>query len=102
MHALALRVHASCICTYARVPETMKCKFFYILGFGTNPTSFKGHSKPPFSEYKKPYMVPFQNTQKILRENTRFTSNCESKREIFTKHPHVNIFLIKAFSRLDL
>ena len=47
-------------------------------------------------------MVPFQDTQKILRENTRFTRNSESKREFFTKHPQVNIFLIEAFSGLDL
>ena len=47
-------------------------------------------------------MVPFQNTQKNLRENTRFTRNSESKREFFTKHPQVNSFLIEAFSSLDL
>ena len=29
-----------------------------------NPTLFGSHSKPPFSQYKKPYMVPFQHTQK--------------------------------------
>ena len=58
--------------------------------------------KPPFSNYKMPYMVTFQKTQKILRKNTRFTRNSESKREFFTKHPQVNIFLIKAFSSFDL
>ena len=47
-------------------------------------------------------MVPFQKTQKILRENTRFTRNSISKREFFTKHPQVNIFLIEAFSGIDL
>ena len=47
-------------------------------------------------------MVPFQKTQKILRENTRFTRNSKSKREFFTKHPQVNIFLIEAFSGIDL
>ena len=47
-------------------------------------------------------MIHFQNTQKILQENTRFTRNSESKREFFTKHPQVNSFLIEAFSSLDL
>ena len=47
-------------------------------------------------------MVPFQKTQKILRENTRFTRNSKSKREFFTKLPQVNIFLIEAFSGIDL
>ena len=47
-------------------------------------------------------MVPFQNTQKILGENTRFTRNSESKREFFTKHAQVNYFLIEAFFNLDL
>ena len=42
-------------------------------------------------------MVPFQNTQKIIRENTKFMRNCESKREFVTKHPEVNIFLNEAF-----
>ena len=45
-------------------------------------------------------MVPFQNTQKILRENTRFTRNSESKREFFTKHPQVNIFWSRPFLAL--
>ena len=58
--------------------------------------------KPLFLNYKKPYMIPFQKTQKILRENIRFTRNSESKREFFTKHFEVNNFLIKAFSGLDL
>ena len=35
-------------------------------------------------------------------ENIRFTRNSEPKREFFTKHPQVNIFLIEAFSGLDL
>ena len=47
-------------------------------------------------------MVHFQNTQKILRENLKFTRNSESKREIFTKHPQVNFLLIETFSGLDL
>ena len=67
-----------------------------------NPTSSGKYSKPPFSQYKKPYMVPFQNTQKILRENLKFTRNNESKREFFTKHPQVNFLLIGNFSGLDL
>ena len=45
-----------------------------------NPTSSGSRSKPPFSHYKKPYMVLFKNTQKIVRENLKFTRNIESKR----------------------
>ena len=61
-----------------------------------------GRFKPLFSNYKMPYMVPLQKTQKILRENSRFTRNSKSKREFFTKHLQVNIFLIEAFSGFDL
>ena len=57
---------------------------------------------PNFFQYKKPYMVPFQNTLKILRENLKVTRNSESKREMFTKHPQVNFLLIETFSSLDL
>ena len=67
-----------------------------------NPTLPGSRSKLPFSNYKRPYIVAFQNTQKILRENIRFTRNSESKRKFFTKHFEVNNFLIKAFSGLDL
>ena len=86
-----------------RVLEIYERKFFtLILRFGTNPTLSRSCSKPLFSHYIKPYMAPFQNTQKILRENLRFTSNSESKREFFTKHPQVNFILIGKFSGLDL
>lgn len=89
--------------THARVPETMKDKFSALkLRFGINPTSFESHSKSPFSQYKKPYMVYFQKTQKILRENLKFTRSSESKREFFTKHPQVNFLLIRTFFGLDL
>ena len=62
-----------------------------------NPASSGSRSKPLFFNYIKPYMVPFQNTQKILRENLRFTRNIELKKESFTKHPEVNFYLIGAF-----
>ena len=82
----------------ARVLETMKGKFFALmLRFGTNLTSSRRHFKLPFSNYIKPYMVPFQNTQKILKENLKFTRNIESKREFFTKHSQVNFHLIVTF-----
>ena len=97
-HVSDLRTQALCMCTHFRFLETMKGKFSVLkLRFGMNPTSSRSHSKPPFFQYKKPYMVPFQNTQKIIRENTKFMRNCESKREFVTKHPEVNIFLIEAF-----
>ena len=67
-----------------------------------NSTSSGSHSKPPLFNYVKPYIVTFQNTQKILRENTRFIIDSESKTEFFTKYSQVNIFLIETFSDLDL
>ena len=67
-----------------------------------NPTSFRSRSKPPVFNYIKAYIVAFQNTQKMLRENPRFTRNSESKREFFTKHPQDKKFLIKAFFGLNL
>ena len=81
------------ICTHARVPEDMKGKFFAL------KTEIWNES--PFSQYKQPYMIPFQNTQKILQENLRFIRN-ESKREFFTKHSQVNFLLIRTFFDLDL
>ena len=81
------------MCMHVRVSKTMKDKFSALkLSFGMNPTLSRSNSKPSFSQYKKPYMVPFQNTEKILRENKRFTRNSESKKEFFTKHFQVNIF----------
>jgi len=73
--------------THTRVPKTMKDKFFTLkLRFGTNPTSFGSRSKLQFSHYIKPYMVPIQNIQKILRKNLRFTRNSESNRKFFKIH----------------
>ena len=52
----------------------MKDKFSTIMGrFGMNPTSSVSHSKPHFFNYKKPYMVDFQNTQKSHEKSLRFT-----------------------------
>ena len=67
-----------------------------------NPTSLGNRSKPPCSNYIKSYIVAFQKTQKILRENKRFTRNSEPKREVFTKRPQVNFLLIGAFYGLNL
>ena len=92
-HASDLHTHASDLYTHARVLETTKGKFSALkLRFGMNPTLFGSRSKPLFSQYKKPYMVHFQNTQKVLRESIRFTRNSESKREFFTKHPNSIFF----------
>ena len=102
-HAPDPCTQASCMRTHARVPKTMKGKFSTLkLRLGTNPTSSESHSKPSFSQYKKLYMVPSQNTQKILRENLRFIRNSKSKKESFTKHPQVNFLLIVTFFGLDL
>ena len=82
--------------------KPMKGKFSTLmLRFGMNPISSGSHSKPPFSQYKKPYMAHFQNIQKILRENLRSTRNSDSKNEFFTKHPQVNFISIETFSDLD-
>ena len=62
-----------------------------------NPTSSGSHSKPLFFNYIKPYMVHFQNKQKILRKSLGFTRNSESKKEFFHKHLQVNFYLIWAF-----
>ena len=87
----------------ARVSETYEGKFSTLmLRFGMNPTSSGRHSKPLFSHYIKSYMAPFQNTQKILKENIRFIGNSESKREFFIKHPQVKFILIGTFFGLDL
>ena len=86
-----------------QIPKTKQGKFSTLmLRFGTNPTSSGSYSKPLFSNYKWPYMVYFQNAQKFHMKILRFTSNSESKREFFTKHPQVNFLLIRAFSGLDL
>ena len=54
MHAYAytgMRMHV-------RVLEIVKDKFSALnFVFGTNPTSSRSHSKTPFSNYKKPYMI---------------------------------------------
>ena len=45
--------------------RAMKDKFFALkLRFGMNPTPFGSHSKPSFSQYKKLYMVHFQETHR--------------------------------------
>ena len=66
-----------------------------------NPTSSRSHFKPLFFNYIKPYMICFENTEKILRENLKFTRNSGSKRKLFTKHAQVNFILIETFSGLD-
>ena len=58
------------------------------------------HSKPPFFNYIKPYIVAFQNTQKILRENTRFTRNSESKRDFSQNVLKSMYFLLRPFLAL--
>ena len=53
--------------------KPMKGKFSAsMLRFGRNPILSGSHSKPLFSQYIKPFIAHFQNTQKILRENLRF------------------------------
>ena len=109
-HTQDLHAHASCIRThtwaYVRIlgfQKLWKTSFFELkFSFGTNPTAFRSRSKTPFSDYKKPYMVPFWKTQKILKENTRFTKNSESKREIFHKTSSSQYFSNWGLSGLDL
>jgi len=68
--------------THVRVLETMKDSALK-MDFGMNPTSNGSRSKPLFSHYIKPYIVAFQNTQKILRDNLRFIRHSESKRVFY-------------------
>ena len=72
----------------ARVSKTYERQVFYINVEVWNEFHiiWEPFQTPIFSLYKA-IMAPFQNTQKILRENLRFTKNSESKREFFTKHP---------------
>ena len=68
-----------------------------------NPTSSKSRSKSPFFNYIMPYMIYFKNTQKMLKENKKFTRNSESKRErFFHKTSSSQYFFIGAFSGLDV
>ena len=84
MHAYA----STNLRTHQGFQKPIRGKFSALmLRFGTNLTSFRSRSKLLFSHYIKPYMTPFQNTEKILRENIRFTRYSESKREFFTKYP---------------
>ena len=91
-HAPNLHAYAyTGMCVHAKLWK----ESFYAskLGFGMNLTLFESRSKPPFSDYKNPYMVHIKNTQKILRESIRFTRNSELKREFFTKYPQANIYI---------
>ena len=90
------------LCTQLGFQKLWKTSFSALmLRFGMNLTSSGSCSKPLFSQYIKPYLAHFQNTQKMLKENPRFTRNSESKREFFTKHPQVNFILIGTFFDLD-
>ena len=81
-----------------RVSESYKRQVFCIkLRFGINPTSFESSSKSPFFNYIKPYMVYLRNTQKIQRENIRFTRNNKSKRKFFIKYSQVNVCWLDIF-----
>jgi len=94
MHAYA----STDLCTQLRFQKPTKGKFSALmLRFGMNPTLSRSRSKSLFSHYIKPYMVHFQNKQKILKENLRFTKNSEIKREFFTKHLQVNFILLGPF-----
>ena len=113
--SLCTQIHL-CVCRFdvcecihepayvARVLEAIKDKFFLTLKlrFGMNPTSFGNHSKPSFFKYIMPNMVYFKNTQKIIKENRRFTRNSELKRKFFTIYSQVYFLLIETFSSLDL
>ena len=60
MHAYTyMGMHA-----HTKVPKNMNGKFIaFKTWFGTNFTSSGSHSKPLFSNYKKPYMVPFHHIE---------------------------------------
>ena len=103
-HAGPMHAYAGMdLCTQLGFQKPMKDKFSALKTEVWNESHIVwSRSKPSFFNYIKPCMVYFQNIQKILRENLRFTRNSESKREFFTKHPQVNFLLIEAFSSFDL
>ena len=59
-------------------------------------------SNPHFFTIKSHTWYIFKTTQNSRGKHARFARNSESKREFFTKHFQVNIFLIGTFSSLDL
>ena len=95
MHAYAyLGMHVQ-----ARVLETIKdkCSTFKIW-FWNESHIIWCYSKPPFIDYKKPYMVPSQNTENP-KEKKKDSLEIVNQRGSFSqKYPQVIIFLIEAFS----
>ena len=86
-----------------RVLETMKDRFFCnnFEVWNKSHIVWELFQTPIFSPYKAIRGTFPKEKLKILRENTIFIRNNESKREFFTKHPQVNFLLIRTFSGLD-
>ena len=63
-----------------------------------NLTSSRSRSKPHFFNYKKPYMVHFQNTQKSHREKPKIHKKKVNKKGGFHKTPSSHFYLIETFS----
>ena len=86
-----------------RVLETMKDRFFCnnVKVWNKSHIVWELFQTPIFSPYKAIRGTFPKEKLKILRENTIFIRNNESKREFFTKHPQVNFLLIRTFSGLD-
>ena len=87
----------------ARVLESYERQVFCIKAEVWNESHiiWEPFQTPIFQLYKTLHGI-FQRTEKIQRENTRFTRNSESKSEFFTKYPQVNFLLIVTFSSLNL
>ena len=64
------------MCMHARVPKTMKGKFSTLkLRFGTNLTSSGSCSKPLFSHYIKPYIVPVTPRTQVRAKHVTTTTH---------------------------
>ena len=86
-----------------RVLETMKDRFFYnnVEVWNKSHIVWELFQTLIFSPYKAIRGTFPKEKLKILRENTIFIRNNESKRKFFTKNLQVNFLLIRTFSGLD-
>ena len=103
VHRFDAHVHRQKPMHITRVLETMKDRFFCnnFEVWNKSHIVWELFQTPIFSPYKAIRGTFPKEKLKILRENTIFIRNNESKREFFTKHPQVNFLLIRTFSGLD-
>ena len=93
-HAQALRTHASCMRTHVKIPKIMKSKFSTSkFGFWNESHTFRSSSKPPFLNYKKPYMVAFQKHTEIVNQRGSFSQTFLSQYWSFKITNHFLVWL---------